>query len=233
MKKIMLIPAVMLLTAVTGYTQSKADTRPRFGIKGGFNAANITIDNEGTIKDKKAVGSFHVGAYADLPLLPILSIQPGVFVSGKGSKYTVGDNESNNYTEVSTRPLYLEVPVNAVIKIPIVNNVRLFAGAGPYGAIGIGGKNKLEGKLAGIAFSDEESIKYGNDDPQSGSNGNSYSGDLKRFDFGVNVLAGIEISRLTLNANYGHGFVNIKPGSDNDSRKYQNRVFSVAIGFLL
>lgn len=233
MKKLLLIPAILLLASTTGNTQGRSDMRPRFGIKGGFNAANITINDDGDINDKKSVGSFHVGAYADLPLLPILSIQPGVMLSGKGSKYVIGDKDDDTYTEVSTRPLYLEIPVNAVVKIPLSEGFKLFAGAGPYGAVGIGGKNKVEGKLAGLSFSEEESITYGNDDPQSGSNGGTFSGDLKRFDFGLNVLAGLEISRFTLNANYGIGLVNIKPGSDNDSKKYQNRVFSVSVGFLL
>lgn len=230
---IMLFSTSTIVTAQTPgekYDDVMAKYPVRFGIKAGLNAANITVDNEGTLNDKKAIPAWHAGIYVDIPLLPVLSLQPGVFLNSKGARFTIGNNESSNYTEVSMRPLYLEVPVNLVIKIPLPGKVNLIAGAGPYAAMGIAGKNRTEGKLAGISFSDKDNITYSNDDP--GTNGSAYNGDLKRFDFGLNFIAGLEISRFTLNAAYGYGLVNIKPGSANDDAKYQNRVFSLSVGLL-
>ena len=204
----------------------------RFGVKGGLNIANVTIDNNGSVNDKKAIPSFNLGMYADIALLPMLSLQPGLTVGGKGAKFNIGDPESNNYSSMQTRPIYLELPVNMVVKIPLVNKVKLFAGAGPYIAAGIGGKNKIEGKVLGLAYSDDSKITYSNDG-LDGNNGNFYKGDLKRFDAGFNVLAGLEISHFTLNANYGYGLMNIKPGSTNGvDNKYQNRVVSIQVGLL-
>lgn len=237
MKYILLAAGLIAATTVSAqdnesrYDKAMKDYHPRIGIKGGVNSANITIDNAGNVNDRRAIPGWHAGLMLDLPLLPVLSIQPAVLLSSKGAKYRVGDESSNNYTEVRTRPLYLEVPVNAVVKIPLPNKVRLFAGAGPYVAYGIGGKNSLEGKVLGVSFSDDEAIEYSNDDPRNGSNGSRYEGSLKRFDFGLNILAGLEISHFVLNANYGYGVVNIRPGADNDE-KYNNRVGSVSVGFL-
>jgi hypothetical protein len=233
MRKILFPFLFLHLVVIPAYAQqnTREQSPVRFGIRAGLNSSNMTINNDGSVNDKKAVLAWQVGAVADIPLLPILSLQPGLFLNSKGSKLTIGDHNSDNYSEVSIRPLYVEIPVNLVFKLPLSESINLFAGAGPYAAIGIGGKNKIEGKLAGVSYSDDSQIEYGNDDPQTGSSG-SYQGDLKRFDFGLNFLAGLEINRLTLNANYGYGMVNINPGQDNSDAKYQNRVISLVVGVL-
>ena len=241
MKKMIFATAVLVAATTTAFAQETAGEKYdramekypiRLGFKAGLNSANMTIDNEGTISNKRAIPEWHGCVFVDIPLLPIISLQPAVLLNSKGSKYTVGNNEGNNYTEVSTRPLYVEVPVNVLVKIPLPNKVKIFAGAGPYMAMGVGGKTSLEGKLLGATFSKNDKIEYSNDDPSNGNNGNAYNGNLKRFDFGLNLIAGIEISHLTLNANYGYGLVNVKPGADNDNAKYQNRVFSLSVGVL-
>ncbi len=160
-----------------------------------------------------------------------MSIQAGLGLSGKGASFTYGDKSSGTWYELKTNPLYLELPVNIVGKIPLGSNSNIFFGAGPYGAMGIGGKYKVTGEVLGFNYSKEDGITFSNDDPTNGQNGES--GDLKRFDFGLNFLAGIEIKHITLNANYGLGLVNIKPGSkNNDNDKYKNRVFSLSVGYL-
>lgn len=202
-----------------------------FGVKGGLNSANITMDKDGNVNDKRGILSYNIGVYADVALLPVLSIQPGIFLGGKGSKFTVGDEGSNNFTRVKTLPTYVEVPINVVVKLPLMNKVKLFFGAGPYAAVGVGGKNTIDGKLLGSAFSDNTNITFSNDNVNS--TGSSYKGDLKRFDAGLNILGGIEISHFTLDANYGYGLVNIKPGATNGSDyKFQNRVLTIQVGLL-
>lgn len=237
MKKLTILAAILLTGAtaataqnsiVDGYKKEMKKYPPRLGIKAGGGIANLTIDNAGTVNDKKAVPSWHVGIYGDVPLLPLFSVQAGVMLIKKGATFTVGDNNSNNYTEVSTRPLYIEIPVNAVVKFPLPNKVKLFAGAGPYLAFGVSGKNKLEGKALGVSFASDQSIAY-----NSNNNSTNFNSDLKRIDGGLNFLAGVEISHFTLNANYGHGLMNIKSGSDNNDAKYANRVFSLSVGMLL
>lgn len=227
-----MIPALLAAAMTTAKAQSDDDTRLRFGVKAGYNAANLTISDNGDVDDKKVLSSFHVGGYLDLPLAPVFSIQPGLYLTGKGTKYTVGDKNSDNWMESKLNPIYLELPVNAVGKIPLGDDFKIFVGAGPYAAMGIAGKQKVEGEVLGVAFSEDENIEYGDDQPINGNNG-SGSGNVKRYDFGLNFLGGVEISRLTLNAQYGLGLSNINPGSDNsDNDKYRHRVFSLSVGFL-
>jgi len=233
------VVTVCSMLPTSSFAQSRNDHKREVafkvkgGAKAGMNIANITIDNNGYVNDKKAIASYNVGFYADVELLPVLSVQPGLFLTGKGSKFTIGDEEGSNYTRVTARPLYLELPVNILVKLPLFNKVKLFFGAGPYVAMGIAGKNNVEGKLLGVSYSDEEAIKYSSDG-LDGNNGNAYEGNFKRFDAGFNIIGGLEISHFTLNANYGYGVVNIKPGSSNGvDNKYQNRVASIQLGFIL
>lgn len=237
MKKILLLSASLVLVAAGSvkaqegagarYDRTMENHSMRFGVKAGPSLANLTINDAGTVNDKRMIPAWHVGMYLDMPLLPVVSVQAGLTAGMKGAKFTIGDDHSANYTAVSIRPVYLELPVNAIVKIPLVNKVKLFVGTGPYAAIGIGGKSKVEGKLLDISFSEERKINFTSD-----NKGNAYNNDLKRMDAGLNFLAGIEINKFTLNANYGHGLVNIKSGSDNNSAKYANRVYSLSVGLL-
>jgi hypothetical protein len=228
MKKVLL----SLIAAVACFQVQTAKAQGlQFGVKGGLNIANITISNAGDVDDNRSIPSFNVGGYVDLPLAPVFSLQAGLMVSGKGAKYTSGDKSSDNWYEVKTNPIYLELPVNAVGKIPLGDQFKLIVGAGPYLAMGIAGKNSVEGKLLGASFSDDKNIEYGDDEPDN--NGSQGQGTFKRFDFGLNFLAGLELGHFTVNANYGLGLTNMNPGSENDEGdKYKNRVFSVSVGFL-
>jgi hypothetical protein len=237
MKKVLLsfiqflvIASVVAQTAGEKYDRAMETHPVRFGIKVGLNAANLAVTNSGgAIDEKKNIAGWQAGLYLDMPILPIVSIQAGAFLSSKGSKFTSGDKPAGFYAEVDTRPIYIEVPVNAIVKIPLPNKVKLFAGAGPYLGIGVAGKNKSEGAFAGVPFSTKDNISYTDKDE---SNGTSYGAHLKRLDMGLNFLAGLEISHMTLNANYGYGISNIKSNQDGDDTKFRNRVFSVAIGLL-
>ncbi|GAA4456827.1 hypothetical protein GCM10023092_22670 [Rurimicrobium arvi] len=228
----------MALPALQAVAQERVEYRTerslplKFGVKAGLNVANITIDNSGQVQNKQAIASFNAGVYGDLALLPILSIQPGLSVSGKGSKFVLGEEGSNNYTRVSTRPVYVELPVNLLLKLPLIKRVKLFFGAGPYFAMGVGGRNKVDGKALGQTFSSTSKIKYSSNSTQHSAT--TYEGNFKLFDAGFNILGGIEISRLTLNAGYGYGVVNTKPGTENGvNNKYQNRVVTIQLGLLL
>jgi len=226
MKKLFILPL-----AVLAFTANSASAQLQFGIKGGVNYSNITISNNGETDDNRGIATWHVGGYIDAPLADVLSLQAGLMVTAKGAKYTWSNSGISSSLEAKTNPVYLELPVNLVGKIPLGDNIKLFAGAGPYVAMGIAGKNSVSGQLAGASYSRDENIEFSNDDPSNNDNG--YSGNLKRYDFGINILAGLEIGHLTLNANYGHGLVNIRPGSDNnDNDKFKNRVLSFSVGIL-
>ncbi len=205
-------------------TSTPATTNPGgFIIKGGVNFSNISTKNDGSYNDANSLTTFNVGVLADLALMSNLSVQSGVVLTGKGSKASGSLLGVSNTTKFN--PLYIEVPINLVAKIPLGGTSNVFLGAGPYGAIGVGGKWKNNTTVGGVESSSDENIKFGND------NGD----DLKSFDFGFNGLAGVEISRVLIGVNYGLGLSKIFPnsGDNNSNDKNKYRVLSVNVGVRL
>ncbi|MGJ1386573.1 porin family protein [Sphingobacterium spiritivorum] len=194
MKKILLsLGAAFLLAA-------GAQAQVSYGIKAGLNLPKIAFsDNNGSTSTST---NFYLTGYADLPVAPSFSIQPGLSLQGKGGKW----GEVNN-TDVTTNLMYLEVPVNAVYYIP-AGSGNVFIGAGPYAAYGISGKTKV-GDI-------KEDVKWGD---------NGY----KRFDAGINTMLGYKLSNgFLINGGYSFGLTDMS-GSGNGSAK--NRVLSFGVGF--
>jgi len=203
-------------------------------LRAGLNFANITITNDGDVDRNKVLSSFQVGIIGDKRLLPMLFIQPGILFTGKGSKTEQGDPNGNTWYRAETNPFYIEIPVNLVLKSP-TPLLRFFVGAGPYVAIGISGKNKVDGKFLGSTFHSEKNIEWSNDDPTTLNyeEGAGY-GIMKRFDYGFNALAGIQLTKLVLSVNYGHGLAKLQSGTNSaadDENKH--RVFSITAGIKL
>ncbi len=111
-------------------------------LKAGINLANISVNNNGRVDDANMLTSFQVGFIGDVPLTgSAISLQPGILFTGKGSKTQSGDASSANYYKATTNPYYIEIPVNLVFKAPLGSDNKFIAGAGPYMAIGLSGKN--------------------------------------------------------------------------------------------
>lgn len=216
--------------SVTSFAQESAAW-----LKGGVNFANVSYDSKGEVDDANLLTSFHVGIMGDIPVASILSIQPGLFFTGKGSKLQSGSPSDVNYYKATTNPLYIELPVNAVIKLPLAHESNFFVGAGPYIAMGVGGKRKIEGKTLGLAFSNNEKIEYSNDDPTTFKTEEGAGlGVMRRFDYGLNGTAGFQLKNTLIALNYGYGLAKLQSGT-NSSEDNQNkhRVLSISIGFKL
>ena len=230
MKKIILLPFALFVFILSIHAQKSSAV-----LKGGINLANVSIDDNGNIDDAKTLTSFQVGLVGDLPVLPFLSIQPGILLTGKGTKSQSGSASDANYFKATTNPLYIEIPVNLVLKGPIGKDAKVFVGAGPYLGIGVAGKNKVEGKFLGNAFSSDEDIRWSNDDPSTlNYEEGAGFGIMKRFDYGLNGTAGIEGKSTVLSVNYGLGLAKLQSGSDSSQdEKNKHRVLSFTLGFKL
>ncbi len=203
-------------------------------LKGGVNFANITTTNDGDIDDANMLTSFQVGFSGDWKILPMLYLQPGIIFTGKGSKTQYGNPSDATYSKATTNPYYVEIPVNLVFKTP-TGPVKFFAGAGPYLAIGVAGKMENEGKILGVAYSNEVDIEWSDDDPTTlGYEEGAGYGIMKRFDYGANVTAGVQFANIVLAMNYGHGLAKLQSGSDSDADdENKHRVISLTLGIKL
>jgi hypothetical protein len=229
--QLILLSAITSLMTVTLHAQSTGQLRA------GFNLANVSVNNNGKVDDANMLSSFQVGFIGNVPLTgSVIALQPGILFTGKGSKIQRGSPSESGYFKQTSNPYYIELPVNLVFKAPIGTASRFFAGAGPYLAIGIAGKNKTEGRtILGTTFNSERDIEFSNDDPTTFSEeeGTGF-GVLKRFDYGLNGTAGIEGKSVVLGVNYGLGLAKLQSGGNSSQdNNNKHRVLSFTLGFKL
>jgi hypothetical protein len=153
-------------------------------------------------------------------------------LTGKGAKTEIylNSNTTDNYYKVKTNPLYIEVPANFVFKVPFGNDSRLFFGAGPYVAMGIGGKTKGEQRILGVTSTYEKNIQFNNDDPATSGQEDASVNKLRRFDYGANFLAGFEAGKIMIGVNYGLGLAKIGSNQSNNNDENKHRVWSIFLG---
>jgi hypothetical protein len=206
-------------------------------LRAGINLANVSVDENGRVEDANSLTSYQVGFISNIQLAGgIVSLQPGILFTGKGSKIQRGTAGQNGYFKQTTNPMYIEVPVNLVVKMPIGLSNKFFVGAGPYLGVGVSGKNKTEGQtILGTKYSHERNIDFSDDDPTT-LNEEEGAGFaiLKRFDYGLNGTIGIEGQSIVLSANYGLGLAKLQSGSNNGAdNNNKHRVLSFTLGFKL
>lgn len=224
MKKVVL--GLILTTAVA------LSTKAQIYLQGGLNLANISKTTDGQTEDNNMLPSFNAGILGRFDLSPMFDLESGVLLSGHGSKaetyFTNG-----NYVKTKFNPLYLQVPLNAVVKIPMAKESAVFFHAGPYVAMGVGGKSKREIKSFLGTSNEESSIRFSNDDPFTSQQEDAGYNKLKRFDFGLNFGGGFQFQHVILKANYGLGLAKINStesnNTENDKNKYRTLSFSVGI----
>lgn len=81
-----------------------------YGIKAGYNAANIG----GDVNDAKTLSAFHVGFLAEIELTDKFSIQPEVLYSAQGAKYNSGRKSNIDYINVPILAKYYFIDELAV-----------------------------------------------------------------------------------------------------------------------
>lgn len=207
-KALLLLSAVGLLASET-FAQSF-----RFGPELGVSITNSShkfeLPNGRTERaDYSSRAGFKAGFVADIRMDRNLFFQPGIFYSQKGYKY------STLISDVDVKVDYLEIPMNVLFRGAVSNNVKFFAGGGPYVAFGVGGVSKYRpGRYYDVRF------------------GKSRTDDFSQLDAGLNFNAGFEFyPGFFVRANYGLGIANVVPGGGNKSTQRMHG-FSFTAGYL-
>ena len=197
--------ALFLMFAMTA-----VHAQVKFGPKVGMNLSTMTLKSSGISLDPKMLVGFHAGVISEIGLTENLFLQPGVLFSSKGSKYELTLLEQT--FKFSMAPGVIEVPVNVLYSFG-TGSVKLNLFAGPYVALGITGKTKIDGE--------SQDISYGSSDED----------DMKPFDFGLNFGAGVNINGFLISAQYGFGLANLAPDTSGDS-EMKNKVLAISMGYL-
>jgi Outer membrane protein beta-barrel domain len=130
MKKFFLL-IVCAASFVAGHAQVK------YGAKGGFNLANLTGPD---VNDNKMKLSFHVGAFANVPIADKFSFQPELVYSAQGAKFEdPGDDDKYKLS-------YLNIPLLGQYNDPS----GFYAETGPQIGFLLAAKLKSDGNTSDI-----------------------------------------------------------------------------------
>lgn len=225
-----------LLTIVLGtflFTTAKSQVY----VQGGLNLANITTSNSGATQKNNLLTTFNAGVMYRSNRNESIALEAGLLLEGRGSKsdYYITSSTDDNYVKTKFNPLYLELPVNFVLRLPLEGKSNIFINAGPYVAMGIAGKSTIETKFLGTVINSTSDIKFNNDNPTTSQQEYARYDKLKKFDYGLNIGAGVDFKRVLLKVNYGYGLAKINStqtnNSSNDKDKY--RTISISVGIPL
>lgn len=95
----------------------------RTGVKGGVNVSNLFVDGA---NDESARTGFHLGAFAQFPVLDDFAIQPEILFNTKGARATYDSPMFDG--QIKYNLSYIDVPVLAVFKLGESANIHV----GPY-----------------------------------------------------------------------------------------------------
>ncbi|MEP7141884.1 MAG: porin family protein [Ferruginibacter sp.] len=213
--------------------------KAQFYVQGGLNLANITKTKDGQTAKNNLIPSYNVGLMSRFGLSDVFDLEAGVLLTGKGAKATTyfTNATDDNYIQTKFNPIYIEVPLNAVVKFPLEakSKTNIFINAGPYIAAGVFGKSTADLKFGPITSSSGSDIKFSNDDPFTSEQDDAKYNKLKRFDYGVNLGGGIDFGKFILKANYGLGLAKIRSTQSDNSADDRNkfRTFSISAGIPL
>lgn len=206
-------------------------------LQGGVNLANISTSNSGATQKNNMLTTFNAGIMARSNSTEPIALEAGLLLEGRGSKADtyLTSSTDDNYVKTKFNPLYVELPVNFVIRLPLQQKSNIFFNAGPYIAMGVGGKSKVETKFLGSVSNSTSDIQFNNDNPSTTQQEDASYDKLKRFDYGVNLGGGFDLGSVILKANYALGMAKINStqtnNSANDKNKY--RTVSVSVGIPL
>jgi opacity protein-like surface antigen len=191
-------------------------------VQGGLNLSNMMEkdDDETYSDDYNTKPGFHLGVTAEFPLSDANSFQTGLLVSTKGMK--IDESDDFGSYEVTANLVYLEIPLLFKKSFELNGGNKFFGAVGPYIGYGVAGTIKSKVDFMGETEEDEEDINWGSDDED----------DIKPFDFGLSIGAGLEVNSFLFGISYDYGLANMAIDTDN-GYMLQNRVIKFSLGYLL
>ncbi len=251
MRKFLAIAACALFVSA-----AQAGVPVTYGVRAGMNVSNMKYSSKYTDKmgawynysesgTANARVGYNLGAIVDIPVFKqYLYVQPGLYFTRKGYKYSE-NNYGDSYKE-SMNPTYLEIPIliSGRYYVGKKKNAQLQVNFGPYFAVGLGGKMKIEeteGKYKDkYEYKMFAKAKDGYYDERKGEyiDGNDNLG-FKRFDAGLSIGAGVLLYKhYFVGFQYEFGLVNML-SSDYQYNDYdeeyknslKNRNFMLSVGY--
>lgn len=219
MKKVLALVAALFCTAAV------AQDRPTFILQGGYQGANISSED---FKEAKMVHGLRAGAAIDYVFFRgnafELSGQVGLNYSMKGVKVALPDSDPENLGVTKFTMHYIDLPILFNSRFHLSNETNAFINVGPYLAYGLNAKATFEGKSPEgkvTAEPDQNLFK-----PLVPGEDN---GMFKRFDYGIQVGAGLEYNRIMCGVSTQFGLAPV--ANDDKDITSKNVSFALTLGY--
>lgn len=207
----MLRVSCSLLAILLSAATVSAQPTFRLGLRGGLNRASSTVEPSNTSPSsqyyysarKSALYAWQAGAVLEVAFRRF-ALQPALIFSQKGEQFDAATS-INGFAGVSSAEIstvnrfnWLELPVNVVYTL---HGFQVFAG--PYVALGVGGRQHGTGKTTSFgilgfrSYDFDGKIRYGSDTEN------------RRLDAGVNFGLGYRKGPLQVQLGYGLGLRNL------------------------
>jgi hypothetical protein len=202
---------------------STASFAQKFGVKAGLNLSNVMVkdDDDSYDDENKVKPGFHVGVTGEFPISEKFSFATALLLSTKGFKVKGEEDTGFGIVEYkgSFNLMYLELPLTPKISFD-AGSAKIYIAAGPYVAMGLSGKAKVEATFNGSTEKESEDVDWGSDDDQ-----------VKRLDLGLTAGAGLEINKIQIGISYGYGLSNMS-NEDTNGYRMKNRVLGISLGYV-
>lgn len=206
MKKLIL-PLWLLCSSLCGFAQVK------FNVQVGLTQTSMTKS-----EDYKPEVGYRVGVGLEVPIDKRWSFQTALFFLNKSFSFeknvvvgefpfATGYDRINYLLDSKINALYLQLPLQVAVRIPVYKQYSVKISAGPYVACGVGGKSSTR---VGRTFVEngngqsDGSIVPDNDVQRNKVKTFSSNG-LKRFDWGVALGADFEYKRWLAGVGFEYG----------------------------
>lgn len=190
------------LITQTSFAQDESSTA---GIRASLNLTNMYVED---VDDENLKVGFAAGVYYRSQLSELISIQPEINYSLKGSQLTYDNFIASG--EYRFNLSYIEVPVLANIHL----GESLYVSAGPYIAALIGVKVKnvdSDGSTDSVTQLDRD--------------------DFNTLDYGVAGGVGFDFTGGTLGVRYNYGLVDVQTDDNDNFTSGKNSAIQFYVGF--
>ncbi|MXV51427.1 outer membrane beta-barrel protein [Pedobacter sp. HMF7647] len=228
---------IIVSNSAISQTKTTGESTARFGVKAGVNLSKYSGKNSYDYSPSADYANnigFNFTAYGDFGISKNFFIEPGISLQNKGSKLKANEDLFYGFESFKFKQTVftIEIPVNAVWRIPTGSAGDFQLSAGPYIGFNIAGRNKLEGNFVAGPTVDYPALKFVTNTKDIDF-GDSNDDDLKTIDFGINAGLTYRLNNgFLLSGNYGWGLTNLVPDNKRDGDdKLENRVLSFSVGY--
>ena len=190
-------------------------TAQQWGIRGGVNITNMSVDAEGMTVSSDSRTGLHFGLFAEFQIFESLYFQPNLLFSQKGYEYDVSlfdSFQSDGYEHFN----YLDLPLNLLLKADL-KGAKLLVFTGPVISYALNGKYEASITMDGSTEKDRGDIEFGDGDEK-----------YDRAAFAWDLGAGIELGQFQLTGSYFWGLSDITHTESN----LKHKGFSVSLAYL-